>query len=299
MRIGVGLPSGIPGASGELVRAWARRADGGPFSSLGVIDRLVYDSYDPLISLAAAAGSTARITLATTIITGPLHSDALLAKMTASLDALSGGRLVLGLAIGARREDYVAAGIDYRSRGRRLTGQLIALREAWEEGAICPRAGNGRGPALLIGGLSDAGYARMSRYADGYVHGGGPPRAFARAADRARAAWRDAGRPGRPMLWAQGYFALGDEAEIERGRRYMRDYYAFVGPFAERIAAELLATPQAIAQFLRGYEEAGCDELVLFPTLAGIEQLERLETILERLGRDNRSMSVKSTGDAI
>lgn len=294
MRVGVGLPAGIPGASGELVLEWARRADEGPFSSLGVVDRLVYDSFDPLITLATAAGTTTRITLATTIITGPLHSDALLAKMAASLDALSGARLVLGLAVGARREDYVAAGIDYRGRGKRLTEQLITLREAWEEGAICPHPGTSRGPALLIGGLSDAGYARMSRYADGYVHGGGPPRAFARAADKARAAWRDAGRPGRPQLWAQGYFALGDEQEVEQGRLYMRNYYAFVGPFAERIAAEMLTTPQAIAQFLRGYEEAGCDELVMFPALAGIEQLERLAGVLERLGR-----SVKSPGSAI
>lgn len=294
MRVGVGLPAGIPGASGELVLEWARRADEGPFSSLGVVDRLVYDSFDPLITLATAAGTTTRITLATTIITGPLHSDALLAKMAASLDALSGARLVLGLAVGARREDYVAAGIDYRGRGKRLTEQLITLREAWEEGAICPHPGTSRGPALLIGGLSDAGYARMSRYADGYVHGGGPPRAFARAADKARAAWRDAGRPGRPQLWAQGYFTLGDEQEVERGRLYMRNYYAFVGPFAERIAAEMLTTPQAIAQFLRGYEEAGCDELVMFPALAGIEQLERLAGVLERLGR-----SVKSPGSAI
>src|SRR5437868_15257495 len=182
MQVGVGLPTGLPGADGQLVLEWARRADEGPFSSLGVIDRLVYDSYDPLITLAAAAGTTTRITLATTIITGPLHSDALLAKMAASLDALSGDRLVLGLAVGARREDYVAAGIDYRGRGKRLTEQLITLREAWEEGAICPRPGSSRGPALLVCGLSDAGYARMSRYADGYVHGGGPPRAFARAA---------------------------------------------------------------------------------------------------------------------
>ena len=294
MRVGVGLPAGIPGASGELVLEWARRADEGPFSSLGVVDRLVYDSFDPLITLATAAGTTTRITLATTIITGPLHSDALLAKMAASLDALSGARLVLGLAVGARREDYVAAGIDYRGRGKRLTEQLITLREAWEEGAICPHPGTSRGPALLIGGLSDAGYARMSRYADGYVHGVGSPRAFARAADKARAAWRDAGRPGRPQLWAQGYFALGDDQEVERGRLYMRNYYAFVGPFAERIAAEMLTTPQAIAQFLRGYEEAGCDELVMFPALAGIEQLERLAGVLERLGR-----SVKSPGSVI
>lgn len=282
MRVGVGLPSGIPGANRELVLDWAREADAGPFSSLGVVDRLVYDSLDPLITLAAVAGTTTRIALATTIITGPLHNDTLLAKMAASLDALSGGRLVLGLAIGARKEDYDAAGIDYRTRGKRLTEQLTSLRTLWEEAAICPRPTNGPGPAILIGGLSDAGYARMSRYADGYVHGGGPPRSFARAADKARAAWRDAGRPGEPLLWAQGYFALGSDAEVQAGRRYMRDYYGFLGPFAERIANELLVTPQAIAQFLRGYQEAGCDEVVLFPAIPDMHQLHRLANVQVR-----------------
>ena len=54
MRVGVGLPSTVPGADGALIIEWARRADAGPFSSLGVLDRLVYDSYDPLTALAAA-----------------------------------------------------------------------------------------------------------------------------------------------------------------------------------------------------------------------------------------------------
>jgi hypothetical protein len=66
---------------------------------------------------------------------------------------------------------------------------------------------------------------------------------------------------------------------------YLRDYYAFTGPFAEKIAAGILTTPQAIAQFLRGYEEAGCDELVLFPTVPDLAQLQRLVEILQSLGR--------------
>src|SRR5579864_3431488 len=253
MRVGVGLPSALPGLSRRLVLDWARRADDGPFSSLGVVDRLVYDSYDPLITLAAVAGITRRITLATTIITGPLHSDALLAKAAASLDALSGGRLVLGLAVGARKEDYDAAGIDYHSRGRRLAELLATLRTMWEDGILGPKAARPNGPELLVGGLSDSGFARMARYTDGYIHGGGPPKAFARAADKARAAWIDAGRPGKPQLWAQGYFALGVDTIKDAGYRYLRDYYAFTGPFAERIAAGLLTSPQAIAQFMRGY----------------------------------------------
>jgi alkanesulfonate monooxygenase SsuD/methylene tetrahydromethanopterin reductase-like flavin-dependent oxidoreductase (luciferase family) len=284
MQIGIGLPNAVPGTDGPRLIEWARRAEAGPFASLGVLDRLAYASYDPLTALAAAAGVTQRVRLVTMIVIGPLRNTLLLAKMAASVDALSGGRLVLGLAVGARRDDYEAAGIDYHTRGVRLTEQLAAVRNAWEDASISPYPAHAFGPPLLVGGLSDQGFGRMARHADGYVHGGGPPKTFARAADKARAAWSDAGRPGRPQLWAQGYFALGDEA-AEAGAEYLRDYYAFTGPFADKIAAGLLTTPQAVAQFLRGYEEAGCDEMVLLPTSADLEQIDRLATVLEGLGR--------------
>src|SRR5262245_26539762 len=113
MRVGIGLPNTTPGADRELLINWARQADEGPFSSLSVLDRLVYDSYDPLTVLAAAAVVTERIRLATTIVISPLRNTALLAKEAASVDALSGGRLTLGLAVGARPDDYSAAGVDY------------------------------------------------------------------------------------------------------------------------------------------------------------------------------------------
>lgn len=284
MRVGIGLPSTLPGATGSLVVEWARRADSGPFASLGVLDRIAYDSFEPLATLAAAAGATARVGLVTMIVVGPLRNDALLAKSAASLDALSGGRLTLGLAVGARREDYAAAGVAYATRGRRLVEQLAALREQWDDTSISPLEVRPGGPDLVVGGLSDQAFARAARYADGYVHGGGPPRAFARAADKARSAWMDAGRPGVPRLWAQGYFAIGEDA-AEQGRRYLRDYYGFTGPFVERIVAELLTTPQAIAQFIRGYEEAGCDDLVLFPAVPDLAQLDLLAAVLARTGR--------------
>lgn len=283
MRVGVGLPTTVPGADGRLIIEWARLADAGPFSSLGVLDRIVYDSYDPLVALAAAASVTSRVLLATTIVVGPLHNTAVLAKAAASLDALSSGRFVLGLAVGARKEDYDAAGVDYHTRGRVFEEQLAELRDLFAP-PLAPTSMREGGPPVLVGGLSDAGFARVARYADGYVHGGGPPRAFARAADKARAAWMDAGRPGQPQLWAQGYFALGSEVESEAGVRYLKDYYAFTGPFAERIAAGLLATPQAIAGFVRGYQEAGCDELVLFPTSPDLAQLEKLADVLAHIG---------------
>jgi alkanesulfonate monooxygenase SsuD/methylene tetrahydromethanopterin reductase-like flavin-dependent oxidoreductase (luciferase family) len=270
MNVGVGLPTTTPGADGALVLEWARRADAGPFSSLAVLDRVVYDSLEPFAALAAAAAVTTRVRLATMIAIAPLRATALLVKQAASVHALSGRRLTLGLALGARIEDYEAAGIEHRGRERRFTEQLAYLRSGVDEGRIGPARD---GIELLVGGLSGQAYARMARYADGYAHNGGPPRAFAGAAARAQAAWRDLGRPGRPRLWGQGYFALGD---VDRGNAYLRDYYAFTGPFVERIVAANLTSARAVKDFVRGYEEAGCDELVLFPTVPEIAELDRL-----------------------
>ena len=118
-------------------------------------------------------------------------------------------RLTLGLAVGARLDDYETAQVDHRGRGPRLSEQLAALRDGDDLGVRADLP-------LLVGGMVGPAFARMARYADGYAHNGGPPRAFARAAASALAAWSDLGRPGRPLLWGQGYFALGDE---DRGRR--------------------------------------------------------------------------------
>jgi alkanesulfonate monooxygenase SsuD/methylene tetrahydromethanopterin reductase-like flavin-dependent oxidoreductase (luciferase family) len=220
---------------------------------------------------------TRRIRLATMIAIAPLRNTTILAKQAASLDVLSAGRLTLGLAVGARGEDYEVAQVDSRGRGRRFSEQLEAIRDIWEVGKVGPKP-SGSGPQLLVGGSSGEALARMARYSDGYMHGGGPPRAFAGAVIRAQAAWTDLGRPGKPLLWGMGYFALGDAAD--KGADYLRHYYAFTGPFAEKIAAGNLTSPGAIVDFIRGYEDAGCDELVLFPTLSSIDQVERLADVI-------------------
>lgn len=278
MNIGVGLPTSASGINAELLFDWAKRADTGPFSSLGVVDRVVYQNYEPFTALAAAAAVTRRVRLATMVAIAPLRNTAILAKQAASLDALSGGRLTLGLAVGARGEDYAASGVDSRGRGRRFGEQLEAIRDIWEEGKIGPTP-NAPGPRVLVGGSSGEALARMARYADGYMHGGGPPRAFGGAAAKAVTAWSDLGRPGKPVLWGMGYFALGDGA-ADAGAEYLRHYYAFTGPFAEKIAAGNLTSPGAITDFIRGYQDAGCDELVLFPTVSSIEQVDRLAQVI-------------------
>jgi len=278
MHIGVGLPNTVAGLNGAQINAWLRQIDQGPFSSAAVLDRLVYDSYEPMTTLAAGAALTTRIRLATMIVIGPLRNSAILAKMAATINALSGGRFSLGVALGARVDDYQAAGVSLQGRGELFTRQLAALREQWDAADLGPHA-VGR-PELLVGGLTDVTFSRVARYADGYMHNGGPPQIFARMAERALSAWTEAGRPARPRLWGMGYFSLGDEAAAEAGRAYLRDYYAFTGPFAERIAQGLLTTPQAITQYMRGYAEAGCDELVLFPVSGDLEHLDKLAHVV-------------------
>lgn len=282
MQIGVALPAGIPGAAAQQVVAWARRIEEGPFASVAVLDRLVYDSYEPLVALSAAAAVTSRVTLATTILIAPLRNTAVLAKQLASVDRLSGGRLVVGVGIGARQDDYEIAGVGTARRGARLGDQLVEISALFESGQLGLGTGPQSRPRFLAGGSSGVALARMARHCDGYIHGGGPPRVFQRAAAQARAAWLDAGRPGAPELWGQAYFAFGPAGEA--GADYLRDYYGFTGAFADKIASGLLTSRRQAAEFIRSYAEAGCDHLVMLPAVADQSQLDELAGAVAEAG---------------
>jgi hypothetical protein len=80
---------------------------------------------------------------------------------------------------------------------------------------------------------------------------------------------------GAPRLAALGYFALGPDAD-EAARRYLTDYYAFLGAFADQIAAGALTSPQAVQSAQRAFAEAGCDELILFPCSSDPAQVTAL-----------------------
>ncbi|HEU5200223.1 MAG TPA: LLM class flavin-dependent oxidoreductase, partial [Ktedonobacterales bacterium] len=131
MKIGIGLPATTPGVRGELILDWARKADAGPFSSVTILDRLVYPNFEALITLAAVGAVTQRVRLMTSVLLAPLRNPAMLAKMAASIDALSNGRLTLGLGIGGRADDFEAAGVPMQRRGRIFEEELALMRRVW------------------------------------------------------------------------------------------------------------------------------------------------------------------------
>ena len=274
MDIGIGLPNAIRGVDRRGTVEWARLAEDAGFPSLGTIDRLVYPSYESLIALAAAAAVTERIRLTTDILLAPLRTNtALFAKQATTLDSLSGGRLVLGLAPGGRRDDYEVSGVYFSKRGRAFDRQLEELRRLWSgEGGVGPPPAKGTRPKLLIGGGADAAYRRAAEYADGWTLGGGPPEAFAEALVKVRDAWRAAGRDDEPRTVALFYFALGEHAE-EAAREDLGDYYAYLGDYAEQIIDSAATDEESLHAYLTGYEQAGADEVICFPASADLEQV--------------------------
>lgn len=288
MDLGIGLPNPVPNTPGPLLVEWARRAEQRGFAGLATIDRIVYPSYDSLATLAAAAGATSRIRLTTNILLGPAYPPVLLAKAAASIDQLSGGRFTLGLGVGSRADDYAAAGRDFHRRGRNLDTALDLMHRAWrgepvDEGArpIGPTPTNDQRVPVLIGGNGEPALRRTISWSAGWTAGGLPAAAAAPFVARLREAWHDAERAGEPRIVGLTYFSLGDEAEAD-SRDYLRQYYGSAGgpEVGEAIAGAALRTPQAIRDAITAYEDAGFTELYLDPTVASLEQLDRLADVV-------------------
>jgi alkanesulfonate monooxygenase SsuD/methylene tetrahydromethanopterin reductase-like flavin-dependent oxidoreductase (luciferase family) len=285
MEIGTGLPTTIPNVEAAQVFGWARSADRHGFSSLGTIDRTVYGNVEPLAALAAVAAVTERAKLVTSIAIAPLHGPAaLLAKQAASIDHLSGGRLVLGLAVGGREDDFQASGVSFNDRGRWFDQALGEMHKIWAgeargyAGAIGPTPPKGR-VSVVIGGTSDKAFERAATWGEGWIAGGGTPDMFGQAAEKARAAWSARGREGAPRLLALAYWALGPDAR-DHADRYLHDYYGFLGEWADRIAASALTDEGAIREAVVQFEEAGCDELIMFPCNPDPKQVDLLAGVV-------------------
>ncbi|MFG1670656.1 LLM class flavin-dependent oxidoreductase [Streptomyces sp. Y7] len=279
--VGIGLPVGDPAA----LLTWARRADAGPFRTLGLLDRLVYDNPEPLVALAVLAGATSRVRVQTEVLLAPLRDTALLAKQAATLDRMTDGRLVLGLGIGGREDDHRATGTDLRTRGRRLDQQMATLCRLWHGepygdgvGPIGPVPARVGGPELLFGGFKPAALERVARWGDGFL-AAAPPSWAGGLFDTVRGFWKAYGRDGEPRLVAQVNVALGPQDVVDDARARMRAYYEFTG-MSDRMVDGMLTTPAEIRAALTAYADLGVDEVMLYCYGVDPDQVDRLADVL-------------------
>ena len=136
---------------------------------------------DPLIWMAYVASATRFINLATGILILPQHSPVVAAKQIATLDHLSGGRVLLGIGVGWLREEFEAIGVPFEDRGRRTDEYVAVLRELWTaerptfagefvdfDAAYCrPQPAQGTVP-IIVGGHSRPAARRAGRIGDGF-----------------------------------------------------------------------------------------------------------------------------------
>jgi alkanesulfonate monooxygenase SsuD/methylene tetrahydromethanopterin reductase-like flavin-dependent oxidoreductase (luciferase family) len=310
VKIGVGLPLVGEKIRPEIIAEWAQRAEQAGLSCVGLLDRVVYENYDPLIALAYAAGATSRIRLVTSILMTPLRPTALLAKELASLDNLSGGRLTVGVGLGGRPDDYEACGVPWERRGQIFDEQLAELRaiwrgeREWSGRRIGPVPLHPRGPEMLIGGLVKS-VERTVAYGDGWIcgwiadirdghayghsgnprgPGAGPERLDAKVA-RVRQAWKDAGREGDPVIIAGAYVTL-DPGGRDTARAYLAHFYGHDRLLKDDVVNAVAVTPDQITAYVRAARDAGCDVLKLQPCGKDLDELDRLIEAVSPLLQD-------------
>jgi alkanesulfonate monooxygenase SsuD/methylene tetrahydromethanopterin reductase-like flavin-dependent oxidoreductase (luciferase family) len=285
MDVGVGLPNQIRDIDARSLPDWARRGEDLGFSTLGTIGRIAYPGVMDTVALAAAAAVTERVRLLTGILLATTWPPHLLAKETAGIDALSGGRLTLGLGIGGppRVDDFTVPGLPARGLGKRIDADLAVYQDVWD-GKIAPESENpfvpagGRRVPVLFGGFAQATFDRVARSGDGYVGASVPPEMAGQAFDGVRAAWEAAGRQGKPRLVGIAYSALGDP---EAGRANVGHYYAPFGPealptFVDQVQTDVTRLRDTAAR----YRDLGADEFVVNPVVDDLAELDRIADAL-------------------
>lgn len=287
----MGLPTLLPHGRDEEL-AWYRRIDEGPWRSLSTLDRLTFPSWGLTVQLAAAAAVTSRVRLRTDVACLPARNAVAFAKELATIDALSGGRLTVGVGIGGHAEDLLAVGSRLERRFQTLDRQVAAMRDVWAQ--IPPVAGHlppgpeplqPGGPPLVAGVGGPKALARAARWASGVSY----PNAIVHVdaaeleAQRARIvhAWSDAGRDTAPRFSACTWFALGPNAE-EQLRGHV---WAFMRVFGEDRARSMVGAaqgfgPAALRAAVAAGRDGGLDELFLVPTTADPDELDRAREAL-------------------
>jgi probable F420-dependent oxidoreductase len=289
MQVGLCVPHfGRALEPGRLLEV-AQRADRQGLDSLWVTDHVIVpkeihiayreEMLDPLAVLAWLVGVTERIALGTSVIILPYRSPLPVAKLLASIDVLSGGRLIFGAGVGWMEGEFAALGVPFAERGSRTDEALELFRTVWTErepaietrrhrlgGVIAsPMPLQRPRPPIWIGGASEGAYRRVARYGDGWHSTAATPDAFRQGADAVRRHWAEARREGQPGLslripfWLDGVHRPGSDMGYLRGRHAIH------------------GTPRQVVDILRGYALLGVSHVALDVSLTTYPAI--LETI--------------------
>lgn len=198
MDFGIDLPISGPFASPEAIIRMAIEAERLGYAAVWTYERMLYPvgeqtipdftfyssgTYEPLETLSYVAARTERIKLGTSIVTAPFHVPVLLARRFATLDQLSGGRVLAGLGQGWMPQEFAAANVSMRDRGKKTEEFITAMRAAWGPDPVnyqgsfyqIPLSNNDPKPVqeggipILLGTFAKAGIERAARLADGLI----------------------------------------------------------------------------------------------------------------------------------
>jgi probable F420-dependent oxidoreductase len=275
-----------------------RRLEEWGFESVWAGDHLSFHNpiFESLTLLASYVGITSRIKLGTAVYLLALRSPAVAAKMTATLDVLSGGRLIFGVGVGGENpREFELAGVPHRERGARVSEAIDVVRALWRdtpasfqgrfsrfEGvSIDPKPAQQPGPPIWIGGRSDAALLRAARQGDGWISYVINAERYARSAARIR---EEAGRAGRALTgFVNAHLAfvtIGPDYEKARetwvrllSKRYAQDF----GPLAPKYG--IIGTAAQCAEQLARFVEAGCACFVMNPICDNADTERQFEQI--------------------
>jgi probable F420-dependent oxidoreductase len=278
--------------------ALARRVEALDYQSLWTGDHVSFHGpiYESLTLLASYASVTQKIRLGTAVYLLALRHPTIAAKVTSTLDALSGGRLIFGVGVGGENpKEFEAAGVPHQERGARVTEGIDVVRALWRdtpasfkgrftsfEGvSLDPKPMQRPGPPIWIGGRSDAALARAGRQGDGWVSYVVQPERYKASVEKIHAAAAEAGRRLAGFVAAHlAFITVGKDYEtaerawVERlSKRYAQDF----GPLARKYG--IIGTPDQCVATLERFVEGGCTYFLMNPICDPADEAAQLETI--------------------